>query len=275
MPLYAAGLWLAVNIAPGQAEVAGGEVELVGRGEPDHDDVGAGLGGALRERRRQRRRRRPHVVAHDHRRGAGHLGVRAARRPGQRRVDLLGGQTPDVVRLEDGVDDVRIQVWHAPNPSQEQQTSWSEVADGVARTRLVPGRVEGLAVLEHGVDLPGLAVRGALDPELVLLGVAARRAPLVDRREPVGRQPALDRVDGVDVLDLDAEVVERPAVAGVLDENELERRLGDGEVRVAGPDLGRLGVEEPGVERDRRRQVVDVEGQLHTGHLGVLLGHRQ
>ena len=73
----------------------------------------------------------PHVVAHDHRRGAGHLGVRAARRPGQRRVDLLGGQSPDVVRLEDGVDDVGIEVWHAPNPSQEQQTSWSEVADAL------------------------------------------------------------------------------------------------------------------------------------------------
>ena len=215
-------------------------------------------------------RARPHVVARRPRSSAPVTWTkRPARSPGRASSSIWSGTVPaDVVRLEDGVDDVRIQVRHAPNPSQEQQTSWSVVADGVARARFVPGRVEGLAVLEHGVDLPGLAVGGALDPELVLLGVAARRAALVDRGQPVGGQPGLDRVDGVDVLDLDAEVVERSAVAGVLHEDELQRRLGDGEVRVAGPDLGRLGVEEPGVERDRRRQVVDVEGQLDTGHPG-------
>ena len=65
MPLYCAGLWLAVNIAPGVAEVAGGEVELVGRGQPDHHHVGARLGGARGERAGEARRAGPHVVA-DH-----------------------------------------------------------------------------------------------------------------------------------------------------------------------------------------------------------------
>ena len=41
MPLYCAGLWLAVNIAPGPRQPPGGEVELVGGGEPDHDVTSA------------------------------------------------------------------------------------------------------------------------------------------------------------------------------------------------------------------------------------------
>ena len=97
---------------------------------------------------------------------------------------------------------------------------------------------EGLAVLEHGVDLPPLAVRGALDPELVLLGVAAGGAALVDRGQPLLGEAGLLGVDGVDVGHLDAEVVDRAALAGVLDQDQLERRLGHGEVRVAGLGLG-------------------------------------
>lgn len=41
-------------------------------------------------------------------------------------------------------------------------------------------------------------------------------------------------VDLLGGLDLDAEVVEAAALAGVLDEHELERGLRDGEVGVAG-----------------------------------------
>src|SRR6202044_721617 len=39
--------------------------------------------------------------------------------------------------------------------------------------------VEGRAVFQDGVELPGFAVRGVLDPELVLLGVAAGGVALV------------------------------------------------------------------------------------------------
>ena len=60
-----------------------------------------------------------------------------------------------------------------------------------------------------------------------------------------------------------------PAVA--LDEDELERGLGDGEVGVAGTDLGRLGGEQLGVEADGLVEVGDVQGELHTGHDDTLL----
>ena len=41
MPLYCAGLWLAVNITPAWPSSPGREVELVGGGQADHDHVGA------------------------------------------------------------------------------------------------------------------------------------------------------------------------------------------------------------------------------------------
>ena len=48
-------------------------------------------------------------------------------------------------------------------------------------------------------------------------------------------------VHGVAGLDLDAEVVDGAALAGVLQQHQLQRRLGDGEVGVAVLDLrGRL-----------------------------------
>jgi len=122
--------------------------------------------------------------------------------------------------------------------------------------------VERLAVGKDGVDLPGPPVRCALDPELVLFGVAAGGAAFVDQGEALFREPGLLRVDGVDVFHLDTEVVEGAALAGVLHEHELERGLGDGEVGVAGAALGGLGAEELGVERDRFVDVVDVECEL-------------
>jgi hypothetical protein len=94
--------------------------------------------------------------------------------------------------------------------------------------------VEGRAVVQDGVELPGFAVRGVLDPELVLLGVAAGGVALVGQDEPGRGQPGLLGVDGAGAVDLDAEVVQAAALAGVLQQDELERRLGDGEVRVAG-----------------------------------------
>ena len=79
-------------------------------------------------------------------------------------------------------------------------------------------------------------------------------------------QPGDLGVHGVAGLDLDAEVVDRAALAGVLQQHQLQRRLGDGEVRIAGLHLGGRGVEQLGVERDRLVEVIDVESELHTGH---------
>jgi hypothetical protein len=61
-------------------------------------------------------------------------------------------------------------------------------------------------------------------------------------------------------------VIQGSALAGVLDENELERRFGDGEVGIAGLRLGRFGVEQRRVERDGGVEVVDVEGELKARH---------
>src|SRR5664279_4125677 len=63
-------------------------------------------------------------------------------------------------------------------------------------------------VVQDGVDLPPFAVGCTVDPELVLLGVAAGGAPLVDGRKTGLGQSGLLGVDGVDVDDFHAEVVE-------------------------------------------------------------------
>jgi hypothetical protein len=72
-------------------------------------------------------------------------------------------------------------------------------------------------------------------------------------------------------FDLDTEMVERPGAAmppplGVLDQDQLQGWLGDGEVGVAGSDLGGFGGEQLGVEVDGGVEVGDVEGQLDTRH---------
>jgi hypothetical protein len=97
-----------------------------------------------------------------------------------------------------------------------------------------------------------------VDPDLVLEGIAAGRVVLLER----GQAGVLEAVGrGGDLLgrfDLDAEVVQAGLLAGgALDQDELERRGGDGEVRVALAALGRFGAEQLGVEDDRRLQVGD------------------
>src|SRR2546429_6946948 len=67
--------------------------------------------------------------------------------------------------------------------------------------------VEGLAVGQHGVDLPGLAVGSALDPELVLLGVAAGGLARHITGEPGLGEACLLGFYRVGVRDLDAEIV--------------------------------------------------------------------
>ena len=55
-----------------------------------------------------------------------------------------------------------------------------------------------------------------------------------------------------------------PPGARTLDEHELQRRLGDREVGVAGPALGGFGREELRVELDRGVEVGHVEGELYA-----------
>ena len=55
---------------------------------------------------------------------------------------------------------------------------------------------------------------------------------------------------------------DRVYVAASVDEHQLEGRLGDREVGVAGSDLGGRGGEELGVERDRLVEVRDVQCEL-------------
>jgi ArsR family transcriptional regulator len=57
-----------------------------------------------------------------------------------------------------------------------------------------------------------------------------------------------------------------------LEKDELERGLGDGEVGVAGPSLGRLDVEQLRVELDRLFEIGDAQGELDAGHSGFLSG---
>src|ERR1700722_11602427 len=142
------------------------------------------------------------------------------------------------------------------------------VRSGAAGTGLRPVVLtpEGLAVGQDRVDLPPLTVRGALDPELVLPGVAAGGVPLARRGEPGLSDPGVLGLDRPGIGHLDAEVVEAATLARVLQQDELEGWLGDSEVGVPGPALGGLGAEQGGVERDGLVDVVDVKGELHTGH---------
>lgn len=65
-------------------------------------------------------------------------------------------------------------------------------------------------------------------------------------------------------------MVQRRGGVGVLEQDKLQRRVGDGEVRVAGTFLAGLGPEHVAVHADGRGQVGDVEGELNVaggGHL--------
>ena len=84
---------------------------------------------------------------------------------------------------------------------------------------------------------------------------------------PVWARRAWPSLDCVGVGHLHAQVVEAAALAGVFQQDQFEWRLSDGEVSVTGTDLGRLGAEQPGVERDNFADIGDVEGEPETtGH---------
>jgi hypothetical protein len=66
---------------------------------------------------------------------------------------------------------------------------------------------------------------------------------LIDQGQPDGGEPGLLSVDRAGVGHLDAEVVERAALAGVFQQDQLEWWLLDGEVGVAVAALGRSDAE--------------------------------
>ena len=105
----------------GRVELAGREVDEVGRAQPDVGDVGAGERRAFDERGRERLRRRPHVVADDEVLRAGEVREGVADPAGERLVDLVGIDAADVVGLEDGVERhaVLLPTSRAADPASE------------------------------------------------------------------------------------------------------------------------------------------------------------
>src|SRR5206468_1423920 len=97
-------------------------------------------------------------------------------------------------------------------------------------------------------------------PDLVLTRVAARRVHLVERREAGRDEPLLRREDVLGRLHLDARVVERTEILALpLRQREVERRLGDRELRVTRLVLLGRDAEQRLVERDRPLDVGDGE----------------
>src|ERR1017187_9401180 len=143
-------------------------------------------------------------------------------------------------------------------------------SSGTARrfTRLsrVATAAHRFCIGQYGVDLPGLAA-GSVNPDLVLDGEAAGDL-LFDRRGQIfSRQAFSGSGDLVSALDLDAQVIEGPrCLSGILDQDQLERRIGDGEVGVAGHALRWFRVKQLLIEVDRLVDVGHVESKLDTGH---------
>jgi hypothetical protein len=68
-------------------------------------------------------------------------------------------------------------------------------------------------------------------------------------------------------LDLDAEVIHHRRLSLLaFEQDQLQRRLGDGEIRIPRAALGRRSAEQLGVEVDRRLKVGDRDRELHAGH---------
>ena len=105
------------------------------------------------------------------------------------------------------------------------------------------------------------------DPDLVLESMAAGDAILNLGREPLCRQAPRRRHHLVRRTHLDTEVVQRPGLGGILEQHQLQRRVGDREVGIAGAPLGRLGLEQLRIEPDRLVEIADVQRQLHSPHL--------
>ena len=102
-----------------------------------------------------------------------------------------------------------------------------------------------------------------MHPHLVLHREAARRALLHGDVEP--ELPCLVdlRGDFIGGFHLDSQVVQRARLTVTLDENQLERRIGHGEVGVAWTDLGRSDTEHLRIMGDCLVEVPHVESKLN------------
>lgn len=85
----------------GQAQLAAGEVQLVGGAEADLGDLRAARGRAAGEGPGQAGRGGPHVVARHDRVGTGHGDEGRAEEFGERLAPLVGDDSADVVRLHE------------------------------------------------------------------------------------------------------------------------------------------------------------------------------
>src|SRR5690349_14509353 len=88
-------------------------------------------------------------------------------------------------------------------------------ADAAAGAAAGGHATEGLAVGQHGVDLPALAGRAG-DPDLVLRREATGLADLLGGEQALTGEPGDLAVDLLGRGDLHAEVVHRAALPGVL-----------------------------------------------------------
>jgi hypothetical protein len=103
-----------------------------------------------------------------------------------------------------------------------------------------------------------------VEPRLGLRGVAADRVVDAGGLEAGLGEARLGGDDLVGGLGLDPEVVDRAGFAGALEQHQLQRRVRDREVGVAGLALGGAGAEHPRVEVDGLVEVGHVEGELET-----------
>ena len=152
-----------------QVEAAAGEVELVGGGQTDVDNVSALAGGSRGEGRDELGRGRTHVVAdHDGRhvvtsRGE-HPDERCAQGLGHLGVELLGDHPPDIVSLDEGREVLAKRGRHGPGVYRGRAAPpvggrGSDLARAVQH--LGDGKRAGLRVIGPGAVLAAVA-RGEL-----------------------------------------------------------------------------------------------------------------
>src|SRR5207244_1070292 len=119
----------------------------------------------------------------------------------------------------------------------------------------------------HHEHLPAVPV-GIGDPDLVLQRVAAVRVALLPGREPRGLDTPLRLLYGLRGRDLDTEVIERAQARGGRGvEGEVERGLGDVELRVPGLQLHRLEAKEGAIKSYRLLEVRRVQGDVGLQYL--------
>src|SRR5690242_18636800 len=139
-------------------------------------------------------------------------------------IDRAAGDRDDVAIVE-GCEVLGGRSTYDPGSSENENAHRVNASDSrrrLTRRRATGRPVTGLAeeggtVLEDRIDLPPFAVRRAVHPEFVLLGVATGRATLVDRDDTSISETMLLEVDVVRRRVLDPEVIQRAAAARVFE----------------------------------------------------------